>query len=183
MPEENRTERTDENSASEKDTEALRAEAIRLNMRLARLHRCAFAGTASTMGMPHSQHRMLMFLFHHEGLSQKEIAQNMETSTAAVAAMLKRMEAEGLLSRTPASKDSRVNEIRLTERGRQAVNRTTEIFGKIDAVMFDGFSREDFLSYIALQTKINRNLSTLTPHADRSPDAAEASLSKGENTP
>lgn len=177
------TEKEKASSPIAADGDALRAEAVRLNMRSARLHRCAFSGAVSVIGLHHSQHRMLMFLSDNAGISQKEIARHLEISPAAVAVMLKRLEAEGFLRRTPARGDSRVNEICLTERGQQTVSRTAEIFGGIDAAMFDGFSAEELSSYIALQTKINGNLATLTAHAGKAPSKPETPIPEGENKP
>ena len=133
-------------------------EAVRLHLKNTRHHRCVIAKTATKFDIPHAQHRMLMHLSKERNLSQKQLADIFEISPAAVAVALKKLESGGYILRRTSEGDSRVNEIEMTEKGRQVVKATRSTFSEIDSAMFDGFSCEELESYNALMRKIETNL-------------------------
>ncbi len=133
-------------------------EAVRLHLKNTRHHRCVIAKTATKFDIPHAQHRMLMHLSKERNLSQKQLADIFEISPAAVAVALKKLESGGYILRRTSQGDSRVNEIEMTEKGRQVVKATRSTFSEIDSAMFDGFSCEELESYNTLMRKIETNL-------------------------
>ncbi len=133
-------------------------EAIRLHLKNTRHHRCVIARSATKFDIPHAQHRMLMRLSKEENLSQRQLADIFEISPAAIAVALKKLEGGGYIKRRSSEGDSRVNEIELTEKGRQVVKATRSTFSEIDSAMFDGFSCEELESYNTLMRKIEANL-------------------------
>lgn len=136
--------------------------AIRLFMKNHRSHRCVLAKTVRQFDMPHFQHRMLMLIAKNDKkLSQKQIADESEISTAAVARMLKELENNGYIQRCASSTDNRVNEITLTEKGRQTVDMTESYFKANDVSMFNGFTEQELDQYIYLLNKIENNLHEL----------------------
>ena len=62
-------------------------------MKTDRLHRKAFEGLVSRLGIHRSQHIMLMHLAKDEGTSQKALAEHLQISDAAVAVTIKKLEA------------------------------------------------------------------------------------------
>ena len=70
-------------------------------LRIMRRHHAHVERCIGALGIHHGQHRMLMHLARHEGElpSQKELAEIMGVSPAAVTTTLKRLEKEGYISR------------------------------------------------------------------------------------
>ncbi len=134
-------------------------EAIHLMIRVMRRHHACVERRIGDLGIHHSQHRMLMHLARCTQIpSQKELAEAMSISPAAVATSLKRLEKEGYITRAVQGEDNRRNEIRITEKGLSKVVESREIFESIDRAMFDGFSPEEFETLMGMMEHIDRNL-------------------------
>lgn len=94
-------------------------------------------------GLYRSQHRLLMILDRHPDSSQTAIAEKMEISPSAVAVTLKKLEKGGYISRQCQVQDNRVNEVVVTEKGREAINESIICFQEIEGAILDGFSEEE----------------------------------------
>ena len=138
--------------------------AIHLFMRVSHMHHAAIEGKVSKLGFHHSQHRMLMHLARYEHIpSQKELADAMGISPAAVTTTLKRLEREGYIARTVTDEDNRRNEIRITDAGIAAINESRELFDMVDKKMFQGFSEEELTAFTAILERMRDNLRDETP--------------------
>jgi len=71
------------------------------------------------LGITYPQYLVLMVLWEKDGISVNEISQKMILNTNTVTPLLKRMEAQGLLSRTRSGKDERKVLVSLTEKGKE----------------------------------------------------------------
>lgn len=115
-------------------------------MQVDRLHHTCVDVSVGAMGfgIHRSQHGMLMFLSRQgENLSQKEIAKFFKISPAAVASSLKALEAAGYIERETDKSDTRKNKVRITDRGREVVSKSSEIFANIDSLMTLGLTEND----------------------------------------
>lgn len=138
--------------------------AIHLFIRVSHMHHAAIEGRVSKLGFHHSQHRMLMHLARYEHIpSQKELADAMGISPAAVATTLKRLEKEGYIARTVTDKDNRRNEIRITDAGLAAVGESRALFEAVDRRMFSGLTEEELKTFTALLERMRDNLCDETP--------------------
>lgn len=126
-----------------------------------RLHRKAFENLVSGLGIHRSQHRMLMHLAKDEGMSQTDLAAHLEISTAAVAVAIKKLEAGGYIEKKTAEKDSRFNEINITERGREIVCTSEKYFHEVDTAMLSGIDGEMLDNFIGCLEIMQRNLKEL----------------------
>ena len=115
---------------------------IHLFLKCNRLHHALIESKVSALGLHRSQHTMLLTINHIGNISQKELAQSMEISPAAVAVTLKKLGAQGYIERRSSSSDSRVNNITITEKGREIIEKTTKIFDEVDEQTFRGFTEE-----------------------------------------
>ena len=115
---------------------------IHLFLKCNRLHHALIESKVSALGLHRSQHTMLLTINHIGNISQKELAQSMEISPAAVTVTLKKLEAQGYIERSSSSSDSRVNNITITEKGREIIEKTTKIFDEVDEQTFKGFTEE-----------------------------------------
>ena len=130
------------------------------------MHRRAIEQWATDAGMHRSQHRMLMYLTRCEGSpSQKDIAKHFDISPAAVAVTLKKLESDGYIERGKCGErsDSRFNEIRITERGREAAIQSRKYFQHVDGQAFKDFSAEELAIFTALLERMQENLKNISP--------------------
>ncbi|AYC33232.1 MarR family transcriptional regulator [Pseudomonas cavernae] len=70
------------------------------------------------LNLTYPQYLAMLVLWEGDGITVGELSQRLLTDPGSVTPLLKRLEAEGLLSRTRSSADERVVELRLTAKGR-----------------------------------------------------------------
>ncbi|RON84310.1 MarR family transcriptional regulator [Pseudomonas chlororaphis] len=75
------------------------------------------------LGLTYPQYLAMMVLWEQDGLTVGEISSRLLTDPGSLTPLLKRLEAEGLLSRTRSREDERVVIIELTEQGRTLYDR------------------------------------------------------------
>jgi DNA-binding MarR family transcriptional regulator len=123
------------------------------------------------LGIHHGQHRMLMYLAKRgENMpSQRDLAEVMGVSPAAVTTILKKMEKEGYVSRTVTDEDNRRHEIRITEAGLAKITESRAVFEATDRAMFAGFTPEEMAAFTAFVERLNVNLDALDAPADPPP--------------
>ena len=99
-----------------------------------------------------------MHLACHPSLpSQKELAEHLNVTPAAVTGALKKMEQDGYVERT-LGQDNRYNELKITAKGRSLVTESCKIFGEVDASMFEGFTDKELDIYISCLEKLQANM-------------------------
>lgn len=79
------------------------------------------------LGLTYPQYLAMMVLWERDGLTVGEISQRLLTDPGSLTPLLKRLEGEGLISRTRSSEDERVVHLHLTERGRELHERARGI--------------------------------------------------------
>lgn len=130
------------------------------------LHRRVIEQWACDAGMHRSQHRMLMHLTKcGETPTQKDLAKHFDISPAAVAVTLKKLESDGYIERGKCSErsDSRFNEIRITDLGREAAMQSRKYFQHVDSEAFKDFSDEELSAFTALLERMQENLKNIAP--------------------
>lgn len=136
--------------------------AVELMMKINKLHRGMLDLRAKELGIHRTQHRILMHLARDAMLpSQKELADRLDVTPAAVTVALRKIEQDGYIQRT-LGHDARYNELKITEKGKDLVNRTRELFLAADTAMFNGFSDEELDAYISCLEKIQTNIQEQT---------------------
>ena len=142
--------------------------AVGLLIRVMRRHHACVERRIGDLGIHHGQHRMLMKLACRQGdiPSQKELAEIMGISPAAVTATLKKLEREEYISRSMTDEDNRKNEIRLTEKGLSKVVESRAVFESTDTEMFAGFTPEEIATFISFMERLDRNLDAAGAPAD-----------------
>ncbi len=142
--------------------------AVGLCIRVMRRHHAYVERRIGDLGIHHGQHRMLMQLAKRQEdiPSQKELAEIMGISPAAVTATLKKLEREGYISRSMTDEDNRRNEIRITEQGLAKVMESRAVFEATDKEMFAGFTPEEIATFISFMERLDRNLDAAGAPAD-----------------
>lgn len=138
------------------DTKLSRA--INMMIKTDHMHKALIDSRVGGLGIHRTQHRILMHLAKHEKLpSQKELAEYLDVTPAAVTCALKKIEKDGYVERT-LGQDNRYNELSITEKGKALVIETCHIFSEADASMFDGFTDEELDTYISCLEKLQGNI-------------------------
>jgi DNA-binding MarR family transcriptional regulator len=128
-------------------------------MRMNRAHHRVVERSLSQMDMHGGQHRLLMSLSRCEHMpTQKELAQRMDISPVTVANMLKKLEKGGYIARRVLDADGRCNEVEITERGHEVIERTRLMFSDIDQGMFEGFDDDEIERLRENMVRVNANL-------------------------
>ena len=114
------------------------------------------------LGIHPSQHLLLMRLSDMGRFpSQTQIAEELDISPASVARTLKQLEAGGYIERCGSDVDGRRNEIAISAKGEEMVHRSREIFSRLEAVNYAGFSAEELDQLEALLKREMDNLRRL----------------------
>jgi DNA-binding MarR family transcriptional regulator len=101
---------------------------------VARLRRQAFNEQAKPMGLTRSQFSVLAHLGRHPDgrMNQSEIAAALELGKVTLGGLVDRLEAGGLARREPSGEDRRVKRIRLTNKGRRALQTAQQMRPMLD---------------------------------------------------
>lgn len=135
-------------------------ECIHIFMSTDRLRRKLFDRNVKSLGIHHTQHRILMYISRHDGvISQKQISERFEISPAAVAGTIKKLEHNGYITRTVSENDNRYNDIQITDKGRKIIDDSRSFFIKIDKKTFENFTDEEVEQLMYLLNKMKKSLS------------------------
>ena len=139
-------------------TEGKLFRAIEFMIKTDHMHKALIDSRVRSLGIHRTQHRILMHLARHDNLpSQKELAEHLDVTPAAITGALKKIEADGYVERT-LGHDNRYNELHITDKGRELVKQTRRLFCEVDSSMFDGFSDEELDIYISCLEKLQANI-------------------------
>lgn len=122
------------------------------------LRRTAIWKASGATGACRGQMKVLHYILEHPGCGQKEIAEGLYISPAAVADVCKRLEQEGLISREIHPNNRRCKVLMVTEKGLEADRRHEEVFQKVDAETFANMTAEELATLDTLLSKILDNL-------------------------
>ncbi len=125
--------------------------AINKLMKINREHKHLIDSQIAEIGIHRTQHRILMYLVRNGSLpSQKTLAEQFEITPAAISGALQKLECDGYIERKMGL-DCRFNEIAVTQKGRDVVEKTREMFAAVDDSLFFGFTDveiDNLISYL-----------------------------------
>ena len=124
-----------------------------------RTHHAVCDKEIKTLGLHPAQHMLLMHLAcKKEIASQKELAEHMHISPAALAVSLSKLEAAGYIAKGTSTTDNRVKSLAITEMGRTLVADSKTVFDGIDQAMFRDIDEQEIASLITTLRKMHNNL-------------------------
>ncbi len=126
--------------------------------RINRMQFCYLAEEVGDFGLHAGQVQMLVFLGHHEGLSQTELAQKLRLKPPTVAIMLRRLEHAGFIVREQQEHDRRIQTVHLSEQAKKLTGKLESISRKIEQSMLSGFSEEETQALTSYLERITANL-------------------------
>ncbi|MBB5263238.1 phosphoglycolate phosphatase-like HAD superfamily hydrolase/DNA-binding MarR family transcriptional regulator [Catenibacillus scindens] len=131
---------------------------MRLFRHVWRIHGIALDNVTSSRGIYKSQMKMLGYIFHHEGVSQRELATQLQISAPSIAVTAKKLEKMGYIRRHMDEKDNRMNVLNTTAEGRALLGQTWKAFSQVDVRMFNGFSPGEIEQLRMFYERIAKNL-------------------------
>ncbi len=142
--------------------ETLVKQTVRQFIRANKLHREAFGRFANRYGLHRGQHRMLMFICKKGGgVSQKEIAEALDVSPAAITVMLNKLEESGYIRRVTSTLDSRVKQIHPTEKAVVLVTESRNYFDGLEITLLSGIEEEDLKKLCVAFEKMQENMQSM----------------------
>lgn len=120
----------------------------------------------SYTGVYPTQHRLLMELNLNPGMSQIGLAEKFGVSAAAIAVSLKKLEKGGYILRLMDKEDNRVNQVSITEKGKEVIHKSIRIFQETDQAFFEGFQEEEIRQLLGYMERVYANMEALNQKAE-----------------
>ena len=129
--------------------------AVNSLIKTSRMHKSLIdSSVCSVFGLHRTQHIILMHLTGRSVFpSQKELAEHLGITPAAVTGALKKLEEDGYIERTSGS-DNRYNEIKISDSGKAVVKETEKMFSEIDNRIFAGLTDDEIKNFIENTTYV-----------------------------
>ena len=102
---------------------------------------------------------MLEYVQENDGCTQVELARALHVSAASIAQSTKRLQKAGLLEKQVNEESLRQNKLSITQKGKEMLEETHQIFKSVGTKMFEGFSESDLMDFERLIQKMLDNLS------------------------
>ena len=141
-----------------------------LSRQIDQAHRCAINSELAARGLNEIGHPMLLCILQSSDrdpearcFAQRDLAELLHISPAAVANSLKSLEKGGYLIRTPGAEDARRNQITLTEKGQAAIQGCIQAFTAVSHRMLAGFTQEERQQLLVLRRRMLENLRRPAP--------------------
>lgn len=103
--------------------------------------------------------RVLDHIRRSPGCKQADISQKLHVTAAAVTQSTQKLENMGLIEKKIDSSNLRAKMMYITEKGEEVSNKGTEIFDKIDGIMFKDFSDDELNLLCTMFDRITDNMS------------------------
>lgn len=136
-----------------------------LTRQINQAHRSTVQNELNASGLGEVGHPMLVSILQSAGegpdcqcQAQRELADLLHVSPAAVANSLKSLERDGYVHREPWRGDARRNRVILTEKGIQAVEGCRDVFKRVSSRMFTGFTWEEQELLLSFYHRMLENL-------------------------
>lgn len=110
---------------------------------ISRLFGTRMRKAADEAGIPSGYRYMLMYLAHHDGISQLELAKRLHITAPTVSVTLHKMEQDGYITRRPDKHDQRQMLVFLTDTGKETEKIIHEKATETEELSLLGFSEEE----------------------------------------
>ncbi|MBL0911751.1 MAG: MarR family transcriptional regulator [Bacteroidia bacterium] len=102
--------------------------------------------------LTYPQYLAMLVLWESDGVSVKQMGEQLMLDSGTLTPLLKRMEEAGLLQRKRSAEDERVVHISLTDKGKKLKSKAAAIPGELQKCM--GFSAEDYLEFMQVSARL-----------------------------
>lgn len=110
--------------------------------------------------------RVLEYIKRCPGCKQTDISKKLNVTAAAVTQSTQKLEAMGLMEKKIDSSNLRAKLMYITEKGEKTLQKGTQLFDKIDGVMFDGFSDDELNQLTVMFDRVSENMAKYKDNQD-----------------
>ncbi len=125
---------------------------------VARLTRTAFDRRVASLELTRSQWWVLTYVFRDQGLTQSELADNLEIGKVALGNLIDWLEAKGWVERRPDPNDRRINRVYLTEKAAPIMEDMRAPAQDLYDMIVSGLSKSQRETLVDLLLVVRRNL-------------------------
>ncbi|MBT2301928.1 MarR family transcriptional regulator [Variovorax paradoxus] len=125
---------------------------------VSRLRRSAFDRCLKPLNVTRSQWWVLAYLSRKDGMTQSQLAEELDLGKVAVGGLIDRLEKTGLVRREADAGDRRVNRVFLEAQSKQLVNRMRKINHKLNTQILNGINDDKLGSTADTLDTMKRNL-------------------------
>jgi DNA-binding MarR family transcriptional regulator len=129
-------------------------------MRTSHAHRQLMARKMATYGVHPSQMFCLRAIAHSDGITQRDLAEQLSIARPTLTVMVQKMERAGLVERASDSTDQRFTRIHLSAQGRSLHEAMHEIMAEVITEMTSGLSEPDSLELARLLALLGDSMTT-----------------------
>lgn len=127
---------------------------------VSRLRRSAFDRCLKHLNVTRSQWWVLAYLSREDGMTQSQLAIELDLGKVAVGGLIDRLEKSGLLRREADPTDRRVNRVFLEPKSKQLINRMRKVSHRMNEQILDGLPDEKLEKTALTLDAMKRNLLT-----------------------
>lgn len=125
---------------------------------VSRLRRSAFDRCLKPLNVTRSQWWVLAYLSREDGMTQSQLAEELDLGKVAVGGLIDRLEKSGLVRREADATDRRVNRVFLEPKSKQLIARMRKVSHRLNQQILDGLPDESLGSTATTLDRMKRNL-------------------------
>jgi DNA-binding MarR family transcriptional regulator len=125
---------------------------------VSRLRRSVFDRCLKPLNVTRSQWWVLAYLSREDGMTQTQLAEELDMGKVAIGGLIDRLEKSGLLRREPDATDRRVNRVFLEPKSKQLIARMRKVSHGLNAEILSGLSDESLESTTQTLNAMKHNL-------------------------
>ena len=125
---------------------------------VSRLRRSAFDRCLKPLNVTRSQWWVLAYLSREDGMTQSQLAEELDLGKVAVGGLIDRLEKAGLLRRDADASDRRINRIFLEPKSKQLIVRMRKVSHRLNGRILDGLNDTKLEAAATTLDAMKRNL-------------------------
>jgi DNA-binding MarR family transcriptional regulator len=127
---------------------------------VSRLRRSAFDRCLKPLNVTRSQWWVLAYLSREDGMTQSQLAEELDLGKVAVGGLIDRLEKAGLLRRDADASDRRINRIFLQPKSKQLIARMRKVSHRLNERILNGVANDKLEGAATTLDAMKRNLLT-----------------------
>jgi DNA-binding MarR family transcriptional regulator len=125
---------------------------------VSRLRRSAFDRCLKPLKVTRSQWWVLAYLSRDEGMTQSQLAEELDLGKVAIGGLIDRLERIDLARREPDPKDRRIKRVFLTLKGKKLITTMRDVNHKFNAYLLEGINESSLNTTAKALAKMKQNL-------------------------
>ena len=125
---------------------------------VSRLRRSAFDRCLKPLNVTRSQWWVLAYLSREDGMTQSQLAEELDLGKVAVGGLIDRLEKAGLLRRDADARDRRVNRVFLEPKSKQLIAKMRKVSHKLNQQILEGLTEDSLEGTAVTLGAMKRNL-------------------------